>query len=174
MKHSSLFKKPSNWGHRSITCNHSQATTQHFKAYNKICLTVSVGLRRYAALRFRKFFGLEIGLGTLRRLATKPRVSDDFLRQTGVGWVTPVDVALVVVTQVIEESTCEGKLRSSTTLGSGCSTTAERMPRNREVVGSNPLSSQKCILNSGPSRRCNNTDFPIKIYLTVQLEAKQA
>ena len=109
MKHSSLFKKPSNWGHRSITCNHSQATTQHFKAYNKICLTVSVGLRRYAALRFRKFFGLEIGLGTLRRLATKPRVSDDFLRQTGVGWVTPVDVALDVVTQVIEESTCDGK-----------------------------------------------------------------
>ena len=54
-----------------------------------------------------------------------------------------------------------------------------------EVMGLNPaagcwafffstLSCQQCILNSGPSQRCNTTDFPIKICLAVQLEANQA
>ena len=36
------------------------------------------------------------------------------------------------------------------------------------------LSSQYSILNSGPSRRCNSTEFPSKIYLAKQLEAKPA
>ena len=30
------------------------------------------------------------------------------------------------------------------------------------------------LLNSGPSRRCNTTEFPTKISLPVQLEAKEA
>ena len=42
--------------------------------------------------------------------------------------------------------------------GSDCSTVVERKPSYRESVGSNPaffssLSSQLCILNSGPSKR---------------------
>ena len=45
------------------------------------------------------------------------------------------------------------------------------MPHNEEVVGSNPawcwaflsaISSHQCVLISGPSKRCNPTDFPTK------------
>ena len=36
------------------------------------------------------------------------------------------------------------------------------------------LSNQLCVLNSGPSQRCNTSDFPIKIGLAMQLETKQA
>ena len=67
--------------------------------------------------------------------------------------------------------------------GSGCSRMAELTAHEREVVGSNPdrclacflfSINQQCAFNSGPSRRCNTTDFPIKICLAWQLEAHQA
>ena len=81
---------------------------------------------------------------------------------------------------IIDEST--RFLAITSTLGSGCSTAVERTPHIKEVVGSNParcwalfspLFSHYCVLNSGHSRRYNTSDFPIKISLAVQLEAKQ-
>ena len=52
-------------------------------------------------------------------------------------------------------------------LSSGCSSAVERTPHDREVVGFYPagfwaFSLLYPILNSGPSWRCNTTDFPIK------------
>ena len=54
-------------------------------------------------------------------------------------------------------------LKFARLMGSSCTTPVECMPRNREALGSNcgeswalfsPLSSQQCLLNSGPSRSC--------------------
>ena len=65
-------------------------------------------------------------------------------------------------------------------LGSGCSTAVEHTPHDSEVVGSNPtgcwafFSDQQCVLNSGPSGRCNTTAFPIQLYLATQLEVNQS
>ena len=66
--------------------------------------------------------------------------------------------------------------------GRGCSTVVERS-YTLEVVGSNSamcgpfffssLSYQYCV-NLSPSQTSNTTDFPVKICLAVQLEAKQA
>ena len=63
--------------------------------------------------------------------------------------------------------------------GSSCSTAVEHTPAEqnswgRGFLSHRVLSYQKCILNSCPSRRCNTTDFPLKKFLAVQLEANQA
>ena len=57
--------------------------------------------------------------------------------------------------------------------GDGCSSAVESMSHNREVMDSNPArywaffssqSWQDCVFNSGPSLRCNTSNFPIQKY----------
>ena len=85
-------------------------------------------------------------------------------------WLVPASPESIE-TYLNAESCISAWLQWSHCAGSGCSTAVERRPRNREVVGSNParcwaffssLFSQWCILNLGPSKRCNTPDFPTK------------
>ena len=87
-------------------------------------------------------------------------------------WTLSIPACCWIRTLSLSYAIAETKqIRNCFFRGSGGSTAVGCRPHDREVLGSNPsgcwtffssLSHQWCVLNSGPSRRCNSTDFPIK------------